>query len=148
MADDELNTIAAEEEVGSEGCVAPRAQIAPRAFSRVHAAHRAPNLPPRSTLIQKNVTEPLYRFAQYSQAFLAGCHRPNIEGEPTARRRSLPARTQRSLRRSRAALPSLLLAEFYGITVATGVGFIAMGLISFFVKIINIPVTQVILGQS
>ena len=39
-------------------------------------------------------------------------------------------------------------AEFTAITVATGVGFLAMGFISFVVKIVHIPVTQVILGQN
>lgn len=42
--------------------------------------------------------------------------------------------------------PFPLSAEFIQITVTTGVGFLAMGVISFVVKIVHIPITQILLG--
>lgn len=38
--------------------------------------------------------------------------------------------------------------EYYKIVVRTGVGFIVMGFIGFFVKLIFIPINQIIVGGS
>ena len=38
-------------------------------------------------------------------------------------------------------------AEFMRITAATGVGFLIMGFIGFFVKLIHIPINNIIVGR-
>ncbi len=43
--------------------------------------------------------------------------------------------------------PSSLLAEFTKIAVASGVGFLIMGFIGFFVKLIHIPINNLLVGS-
>jgi len=40
------------------------------------------------------------------------------------------------------------LAEFKKIAIATGIGFGVMGFIGFFVKLIHIPINQIIVGHN
>ena len=45
-------------------------------------------------------------------------------------------------------LRSSALAEFKKVVIATGIGFLLMGFIGFFVKLIHIPINQIILGMG
>ena len=61
------------------------------------------------------------------------------------RRDDLPSHT---LTARPSPLRTSVLAEFKKVVVATGIGFLIMGFIGFFVKLIHIPINQIILGMG
>jgi preprotein translocase subunit Sss1 len=84
------------------------------------------------------------------QAEPQGCVRPLRVARPLPSRRSARARARARLREDHPLTvrpsPLLATAEFTKIASATSVGFLLMGFIGFFVKLIHIPINNIIVG--
>ena len=92
-----------------------------------------------------NVVEPLQKFAKDSMMLLRRCTKPDRKGP------SFPA-SQNAFGigpdHPRFASDHTRFAEFQKVAVATSIGFGVMGFIGFFVKLIHIPINQIIVGAG
>lgn len=82
----------------------------------------------------KKLTEPGRQFAKDSIRLVKRCTKPDRKGEVPTK----SSRTNSDLR------TVLLFSEFQKIAIATAIGFCIMGFIGFFVKLIHIPINNII----
>ncbi|CAL9049858.1 unnamed protein product [Musa banksii] len=102
-----------------------------------------------------SVVDPLREFAKDSLRLVKRCHKPDRKGEFP-----LLSSRPRSSSRSGAPLPVgsgcwILMdvarignAEFTKVAVRTAIGFVVMGFVGFFVKLIFIPINNIIVGSG
>jgi len=96
--------------------------------------------------------EPLTKFVKDSAYLVKKCTKPDLKGA-FCRKNTLPLVTVRRLKSTiRSLFPPLPRCvafghtEFAKIARATGVGFLIMGFVGFFVKLVHIPINNIIVG--
>lgn len=93
--------------------------------------------------VQESVVNPMVQFYKDSKHLVMKCTKPDRKGAPrgcgVGDRFSGVATLSGQLARC--------AAEFVRIAAATGVGFLIMGFIGFFVKLIHIPINNIIIGS-
>lgn len=84
--------------------------------------------------INSMIVDPLKRFAKDSAYLVKKCSKPDFKGKVDI------------VSILRFNFVKFVLAEFTKIAKATGIGFLIMGFVGFFVKIIHIPINNIIVG--
>ena len=122
---------------------------------RVHSVQSLRFDSSRMADVQAMIITPMTKFAKDSIHLVRMCTKPDAKGASRAGaaawlrgpppRRDLHHHTLTARPRP---LRSSALAEFKKVVIATGIGFLIMGFIGFFVKLIHIPINQIILGMG
>eukprot|EP00850_Spirogloea_muscicola_P013622 SM000093S24433 [mRNA] locus=s93:333194:333502:- [translate_table: standard] len=97
-----------------------------------------------------SVAQPMKNFAKDSIRLVKRCHKPDRKGtSPTSSAgRRCDGLYQRHLSSSGRDLPLAASAEFTKVAFRTACGFVVMGFVGFFVKLIFIPINQIIVGSG
>ena len=85
------------------------------------------------------VIDPLLDFAKDSQMLINACEKPGKKGTFYSSFSSEHCRRDENARANS--------TEFLKIAMATGIGFCIMGFIGFFVKLVHIPINNIIVGR-
>jgi protein transport protein SEC61 subunit gamma-like protein len=85
------------------------------------------------------IIEPLQKFARDSAYLVKKCTKPDRHGKKVNQ-------CWNAFSCSDESLPLYFTIEFAKIARATGIGFLIMGFIGFFVKIVHIPINNIIVG--
>ncbi|EMS52466.1 Protein transport protein Sec61 subunit gamma [Triticum urartu] len=93
-----------------------------------------------------SVVDPLREFAKDSVRLVKRCHKPDRKGKDTAHR----IRRRGGLSSGPDLTPYGFLAcvEFTKVAIRTAIGFVVMGFVGFFVKLIFIPINNIIVGSG
>ena len=81
--------------------------------------------------VNKGIVEPLTEFIADSQRLIAKCTKPDRKGKMVV----ILLNTCRNL-------------DFMRVARATGIGFLAMGFLGFLVKLIHIPINNILVGGA
>ncbi|VAI19780.1 unnamed protein product [Triticum turgidum subsp. durum] len=92
-----------------------------------------------------SVVDPLREFAKDSVRLVKRCHKPDRKGKD---QRLAPARLDQVIFPLSPDLTLIGRAEFTKVAARTVIGFIVMGFVSFFVKLIFIPINNIIVGSG
>uniref|UniRef100_A0A0D3F1I1 Protein transport protein Sec61 subunit gamma n=1 Tax=Oryza barthii TaxID=65489 RepID=A0A0D3F1I1_9ORYZ len=87
-----------------------------------------------------SVVDPLREFAKDSVRLVKRCHKPDRKGE-----RQIPIPTPIPLEASRWRRAR---SDFTKVAARTAIGFVVMGFVGFFVKLIFIPINNIIVGSG
>ena len=96
-----------------------------------------------------SVFDPLREFAKDSVRLVKRCHKPDRKGETLIPILLLPFQFDSNL----CALDpdfsdAFCTLEFSKVAVRTAIGFVVMGFVGFFVKLIFIPINNIIVGSG
>jgi protein transport protein SEC61 subunit gamma and related proteins len=99
-----------------------------------------------------SVVDPLRDFAKDSVRLVKRCHKPDRKGRSPRRTAALGG-TSRVVLRLRSDTDSarswfVCDAEFTKVATRTAIGFVVMGFVGFFVKLIFIPINNIIVGSG
>ena len=99
-----------------------------------------------------SVVDPLRDFAKDSVRLVKRCHKPDRKGACQAPSTRRPVRIRAVLVPPRPDLTVLFVrsrcAEFTKVAARTAIGFVVMGFVGFFVKLIFIPINNIIVGSG
>uniref|UniRef100_A0A0E0JWB8 Protein transport protein Sec61 subunit gamma n=1 Tax=Oryza punctata TaxID=4537 RepID=A0A0E0JWB8_ORYPU len=90
-----------------------------------------------------SVVDPLREFAKDSVRLVKRCHKPDRKGK-----RQIPIPLEASDGAPDLMFVWRLLAEFTKVAARTAIGFVVMGFVGFFVKLIFIPINNIIVGSG
>ncbi|VAI90730.1 unnamed protein product [Triticum turgidum subsp. durum] len=92
-----------------------------------------------------SVVDPLREFAKDSVRLVKRCHKPDHKGKD---QRLAPARPNPVCFPLSPDLTLIRRAEFTKVAARTAVGFVVMWFVGFFVKLIFIPINNIIVGSG
>ena len=92
-----------------------------------------------------SVVDPLREFAKDSVRLVKRCHKPDRKGKD---QRLAPACSDPVRFPLSPDLTLIRRAEFTKVAARTAIGFVVMGFVSFFVKLIFIPINNIIVGSG
>lgn len=94
--------------------------------------------------------DPLRDFAKSSARLVQRCHKPDRKGTPIFNFSFLSFRNLLRFLRFILDLEIIfdLSPEFTKVAVRTAIGFVVMGFVGFFVKLVFIPINNIIVGSS
>ncbi len=98
--------------------------------------------------VNAHIIQPLKKFAKDSAHLVKKCTKPDRKGKsliPEAHTHP-PTQFTQPIHKLTHALHDHATPEFTRIAYATSVGFLIMGFIGFFVKLIHIPINNILLG--
>lgn len=93
-----------------------------------------------------SVFDPLRDFAKDSVRLVKRCHKPDRKGTTRCRTRNFCY--QMLNYKYDMIYTFLILLEFTKVATRTAIGFVVMGFVGFFVKLIFIPINNIIVGAS
>lgn len=96
--------------------------------------------------IQENIVEPSILFAKNSARLIRKCHKPDQKGELILLLLSIRQNPAKKLTIYVISLTRSFL-EFQKVAIATAIGTLGMGFIGFLIKLIHVPINNILVGN-